>query len=101
MTTVFSAFPAEGTEQYAELVRRQTAVGIPDVPTCERERLFREGIGSHWVRDRQPSTPRPRRSTAARPVAPAITITAVAALPTPRPRHVTPPVRKRWWQFWR
>jgi hypothetical protein len=101
VTTIFGTFPAEGTPQYAELVRRQTAVGIADVPVSERERLLREGVGRHWVRDRQPAVPRPRKSTAARPVAPSISIVA-AALPTPRPRHATPPpVRKRFWQFWK
>lgn len=95
MMTLLSAFPAEGTAEFAELVRRQTAVGIGNVPTCERERLWRdEGIGKHYIPDRKSSTPRPRRSTAERPVAPAIKV--IGTTPTPRPRHT-----KRFWEFWK
>jgi hypothetical protein len=107
MMTLLSAFPPEGTAEFQELCRRQSAVGLPDnLPTCERERLWRdEGIGKFYVRDRKPSTPRPRRSRATRPVAPSIVVRPVAELPQPRPGRLLestpPPLRKRWWQFWR
>jgi hypothetical protein len=107
MTTNFGAMPAPGTPQHAELVRRQTALGLsPNLGDAERERLLREErLGVTWVANRPPAIPRPRKSTAARPVAPSIAVRPVAVLPTPRPRRLLestpPPVLKRWYQFWK
>lgn len=64
MKDFIGSMPEDGSPEYRELVRRQTAVGIPaSTPFGAREILLREGVGRHYVSDRPTPTKRPRMST--------------------------------------
>lgn len=103
MKEFIGSMPQDASPEYFELVRRQTAVGIPvSTPYAAREFLLRDGVGRHYVSDRPTPTKRPRKSILSNPThyePPAIVATPTSAPPVPRLRHMPPPA-KRWWQIW-
>jgi len=105
MRNLIGSMPEDGSPAYLELVRRQTAIGIPASTSYNaREQLLRDGVGRTWVADRPKPTKRPPKSTTIDPVpiaeprqllAPVIVATPVGMPPTPRPRNKPPS-----WRFW-
>jgi len=95
MKEFIGQLPAEGTPEYAELVRRQTAVGIPaTTPASTRGTLLKdEGLGRFYIPDRKPVAARPRKATprGQTPIEPSITVTQITAGRKPR---------RRWYKFW-
>lgn len=97
MKEFFGSMPDEGSPEYRELVRRQTAVGIPaNTPHLTREILLRDGVGRFWVADRPAPVKRPRKSMLSNPVpydpAPSIVAQPIDGVPTAKPRHLLAPV---------